>query len=138
MSRNDLLLPPFCSVLFWLMMPSLQQHESAWCSAALYDELHQAALLNANPNTANVTLVTHDLSHGYLASFVQNGWDDSPATFHPGAELTQTAADGVISSFLTFSGTSRQANLAASLCPGSDEVRREASSWCEDDSPVSP
>lgn len=89
--------------------------------------------LNANLNTEEVTLVTHHLFHRYLASFVWNGRDANPANFHPGTELTQTAADGIITSFPTFPGMSCLANLTVTLCPGLDEAHHEVLSRSEYD-----
>ncbi|KAG8006206.1 hypothetical protein GBF38_005407 [Nibea albiflora] len=81
-------------------------------------------LLNANLNT-EVTLVTHHLFHRYLAPPAQNVRDANPANLYPGNELTQTAADGIITSFPTFPGMSCLANLAVGLCLGSDKARHE-------------
>ncbi|TKS92808.1 hypothetical protein D9C73_027206 [Collichthys lucidus] len=48
----------------------------------------------------------------YLAPPAQNARVANPANLHPGNELTQTAADGIITSFPTFPGMSCLANLA--------------------------
>lgn len=131
MSRNYLLLlTNFC---LWLMMPS--NANISLLGAMRYFMLHyiRQPLLNANLNTEEVTLVSHHLFHRYLASFVLNGRDANPANFYPGTELTQTAADGIITSFPTLPGMSCLANLAVSLFPGLDEACHEVLSWCEDD-----
>lgn len=68
--------------------------------------------INANSNTEE-TLVAHHLSQGYLALLaLQNVRDANPANLYPGTELTQTAADGIITSFATFLGMSCLANLS--------------------------
>lgn len=59
--------------------------------------------------------------------------DANPANFYPGTELTQTAADGIITSFPTFPGMSRLANLAVRLFTGLDDARHEVLSRRGDD-----
>lgn len=115
------------------MMPS--NANISLLGAMRYFMLHyiRQPLLNANLNTEEVTLVSHHLFHRYLASFVLNGRDANPANFYPGTELTQTAADGIITSFPTLPGMSCLANLAVSLFPGLDEACHEVLSWCKDD-----
>ena len=56
---------------------------------------------------------------------MQSVRDANPANLYPGTELTQTAADGIITSFPTFPGMSCLANLIASLYLGLAEARHE-------------
>lgn len=56
---------------------------------------------------------------------MQNVRVANPANRYPGTELTQTAADGIITGFPTFPGMSRLANLTVSLYLGSDKARHE-------------
>lgn len=70
------------------------------------------------------TLVAHHLPHGYMAS-LKNGRDASPANLYPGTKLTQTAADGIITSFPTFPGMSCLANLTVSLYLGFNKPHHE-------------
>lgn len=80
--------------------------------------------LNANFNTGSVIGCT-SLVPRVLCIAVQNVRDASPANLYPGTELTQTAADGIITSFPTFPGTSCLANLTVSLYLGLDKARHE-------------
>lgn len=117
MEENYLLL--LTNYRLWLMMPSnvMCQHEAAWSHALLcYVALHHyRALAKCKFANTEVTLVAHHLFHRYLAPPAQNARVANPANLHPGNELTQTAADGIITSFPTFPGMSCLANLAVSF-----------------------